>query len=98
MEEGDVSGGAICLEDNVIYANGTNRAGSDCAVDAGNPNDLVSILGIKQSVSHGAAPSQGDGGRLLFGFKHLRQLESEAARNLDEIGVSKWVHNTDDKC
>jgi len=98
MQQGDVGGSALCLEDNVIDANGTNWARSDCAVDTGDPDDFASILGIEQSIAQGAAPSQGDGGRFLFGLEHLRQLESEAAGNLDEIGVSKRVHHTCDKC
>jgi hypothetical protein len=34
----------------------------------------------------------------LFGLEHLRQLKSEQAGNLDEIGVSKRVHRTCNNC
>lgn len=97
LQEGDVDG-AVCLEDNVIHPNRTDRAGSDNAVGTCDPDDLVSILGIEQSIAQSGASSQGDGGRLLFGLEHLRQLKSEQAGNLDEIGVSKRVHRTCNNC
>src|SRR3989337_174064 len=69
VRNGDVRLFAVALQDDVIDPNGTNSARSGAAGDASNPDGFTPILGIKQSITDRAAPSQGDGGRLLFGFE-----------------------------
>ena len=78
----------------VVDSDGTNFAGSAGPVGASHPDDFGPVFGVQQPVTDGAAPSQRDGGSLLFGLQHLAQLEPKPPRYVDQVGVSERIHAT----
>jgi hypothetical protein len=90
--QGNAHADAVRPQDHVIHPDGRDCAGPVLAVGRGNQNDLVSILGIEESISDGAPSPQRYSGGFLLSLENLGQLEPQAARNIDEIGVAERVH------